>query len=276
VGSGNTYNTPVLTNDATYWVSATTEHAGVSAYGGRINNTANGQYHTNADNFQLFTAFQDLVIRSVKVYANGAAARTIAVVSQATGATVATGTFTIPNGESRVELNFAVPAGGPYGLRVVGGNPQLWRDGAGSIQSYPYAMGTLGSMTGTTATGSNATAFYYFFYDIEVSTPVINCSGPRTEVQVSVGPTGVGSAESTLGLRLWPNPTNGLVNIAWGEVQGQVSIDVLDLTGRLVLARNAAATGDLLTIDLSTLAAGDYTLSVRHAAGKSVHRVVVQ
>lgn len=276
---GNTFETPALFNDATYWVSATTDHTGPIAYGGRTTNTANGLYHTNADNYQLFTAFQDMIIRSVKVYANGAGNRTIAVINQSNGTTIATGTFAIPNGESRVQLNFAVPAGGPYGLRVVGGNPQLWRDGLGSAQSYPYAMGTLGSMTGTTASGNNATAYYYFFYDVEVSRPAIMCAGPRAAVEVSVGPTSIAAASNSADMLVWPNPTKGELNIQLGSVEGRISIDVLDLTGRLVMAMNADRSvqqDGLISMDLSGLAAGEYTLNVRHAHGSSVHRVVVQ
>lgn len=279
VGIGNSFDTPVLNNDATFWVSATTDHTGPIAYGGRPTNTASGLYHTNADNYQLFTAFENMIIRSVKVYANGAGNRTIAVVDQSNGSTLVSGTFAIPNGESRVQLNFAVPAGGPYGLRVVGGNPQLWRDGLGSAQSYPYAMGTLGSMTGTTATGNNATSYYYFFYDVEVSRPTMMCSGPRTAVEVSVGPTGITDASGEAGQQLWPNPTTGVINVQVGAADGRVSIDVLDVAGRLVLDMNVESAAQLkgvVSMDLSDLAPGEYTLSVRHTKGISVHRVMVQ
>ncbi|HRH68028.1 MAG TPA: FG-GAP-like repeat-containing protein [Flavobacteriales bacterium] len=281
VGTGNTFNTPVLTADVSYWASATTIHAGEQAFGGRTNNSVNGLYHTNTDNYQLFTAFEDMIIRSVKVYANGTANRTIAVIDQGNGSTIATGTFNIPNGESRVQLNFNVPAGGPYGLRLVGGNPQLWRDGAGSNPAYPFALGTLGSMTSSTASGSNALAYYYFFYDIEVKAPDFTCTGPRTEVEVNVGSTdtGIGEHGAGDGVTIWPNPTQGNVTVALGTVQGRVSIDVLDVTGRLVMAVNADAASQLnglVTMDLGTLAPGEYALNVRHAKGTSIHRVVVQ
>jgi len=281
VGTGNTFNTPVLTNDVSYWASATTVHLGEQAFGGRTNNSANGLYHTNADNYQLFTAFEDMIIQSVKVYANGAANRTIALINQGNGSTIATGTYNIPNGESRVQLNFAVPAGGPYGLRVVGGNPQLWRDGAGSNPVYPFAMGTLGTMTSSTATGANATAYYYFFYDIEVKAQDFSCTGPRTEVEVNVGSTdtSIGEKGTADAVTIWPNPTQGNVTIGLGTLQGRVSIDVMDVTGRLVMAVNADAAAQqngLVTMDLGTLAPGEYALNVRHSAGNSIHRVMVK
>ncbi len=281
VGTGNSFNTPVVNADVTYWVSASTIHGGEVVYGGRTNNSVNGQYHTNADNYQLFTAFEDMIIQSVKVYANGSATRTIAVVRQSDGSTIATGNYLIPNGESRVTLGFNVPAGGPYGLRVVGGNPQLWRDGAGSNPAYPFALGTLGSMTSSTASGTNATAYYYFFYDIEVKSLSTTCVGPRTPVQVTVGSTGTGIAENegAFGVSVWPNPTNGSINLTVTELKGRISIDVMDVTGRLVKAMNAEAAAQqngILTMDLNGLATGEYTMSIQHAAGMSTHRVVVQ
>lgn len=279
IATGANFTTPTLSTGTMYWVSSTAIYGGEIAPGGRINNSVSGQHHTNADNYQLFTAFEDMIIKSVKVYANGAANRTIAVIDQGNGTTIATGTFTIPNGESRVELNFAVPSGGPYGLRVVGGNPQLWRDGAGSNPTYPYALGTLGSMTSSTASGNNATAFYYFFYDIEVKSPSTSCSGPRTSVQVQVGSTGLAEAAASTGIAIWPNPTNGILNVDLGSAKGRISMDVLDVTGRLVFAVNADAASQLnglYTMDLGTLASGEYVLNVRHDAGNSVHRVIVK
>lgn len=280
VGTGNDFTTPVLTMDAMYWVSSAIVHGGEHAFGAKTNNSAaNGAYHTNDNNYQLFNAFEDMTIKSVKVYANGAGVRTIALVDQATGSTLATGDFDIPDGESRVELNYDVAAGGPYGLRVVGGNPQLWRDGTGSNPAYPYAMGTLGSMYSSTASGANALNYYYFFYDIEVEAPSTTCRGPRTAVEVLVGSTGLADNSNGSGIAVWPNPTHGMISITLGDATGRVSIDVLDIAGRLVKSTNAdgaVQNEGILTMDLGALATGEYTLSIRHDGGRSVHRVVLQ
>lgn len=278
IGTGDTYVTPVLNTNATYWVSATTVHGGDIAHGGSVNNTTTGIYHTNSDNYQIFNAFEDMVIKSVKVYANGAGNRTIAVVDQSDGSTVASGTFNVPAvGANRIELNFEVPAGGPYGLRCVGGNPGLWRDGLGSNPAYPFALGTLGSMTGCTVTGVNATAYYYFFYDLEVASPTKQCVGPRTEVTVNVGATAIAPGAGTQAFAAWPNPTSGMITIGMDGFSGQAILDVLDVAGRLVYTTNLdRAVHGQAVVDLNGLAAGDYTLAVRHAEGRSVGRVVVQ
>lgn len=275
IATGNTFITPDLNTDMTYWVSASTEHGGDVGFGGATNKTNNGIYHTNADNYQLFMAYSDMIINSVKVYANSAGNRTIAVVDQGNGSTIATGTFMIPNGESRVELDFVVPEGGPYGLRVVGGNPGLWRDGQGSNPSYPYALGDLGVMTSSTASGSNATQYYYFFYDVEVSSPSTMCEGPRTEVVVNLAPTGMAEDGKNSTFNLWPNPTSGLLTIDLGGINGPVTVELTDLAGRTVQRTGLdQVQGGRATLDLGGLAPGGYTITIQHAAGRAMGRLV--
>lgn len=275
IATGNDFTTPTLTADASYWVSASTQYGGEIAYGGAASNTVNGIYHTNTDNYQIFTANEDMIIRSVKVYANSTGDRTFAVVDQSDGSTIASGTFNVPSGESRVQLDFNVPAGGPYGLRAVGGNPGLWRDGLGSNPSYPFPLGDLGVMTSSTVSGANATAYYYFFYDIEVSSPSFLCEGPRTEVDVNVGPTAIAEAGSNAGVTMWPNPTAGMVTISVEGLNGPLVLEMMDIAGRVVSRTNLDAMREgQATIDLSGLASGEYTLSVRHAQGRSIGRLV--
>ncbi|MEO8588847.1 MAG: FG-GAP-like repeat-containing protein [Flavobacteriales bacterium] len=281
VGSGNNWQTPPLAVPTTYWVAAGTIHGGGTSYGGqtdRINTAAPGQYHTNADNYEIFNASSPFTLASVKVYANGAGNRTIAVIDQGNGSTIATGVFNIPNGESRVDLNFSVPQGGPYGLRVVGGDPQLWRDGNGSNPSYPYALGTLGSIVSSTVAGANATEYYYFFYDWEVEAVSTTCMGPRTPVEVNILSTGI-ETNANSGVRVWPNPATDVVSITLGTVKGRVSVDMMDATGRMVKSANADASAQMngtLQVQVGDLAPGEYVVRVKYDQGTSMHRIVVR
>lgn len=274
--SGNTWTTPFVNNTTSFWVSSATVYGGGTFYGARTNNTTNGQFHTNADNYQLFTASEPFTLRSVKVYANGAGNRTIALIDQGTGATLASGTYSIPNGESRVQLDYAVPAGGPYGLRVVGGNPQLWRDGLGSNQTYPYPLGTVGSVISSSVAGNNATAYYYFFYDWEVEVPSTVCESAREEVVVNVGIVGLNDLANSTGIAVWPNPATDNLTVVLNGIDGRVSVDMLDLTGRVVMERAGEAAAKRLDLNVQGLATGEYVVRVRHAAGVSMHRVVVR
>jgi hypothetical protein len=274
--SGNTWTTPFVNNTTSFWVSSASVYGGGTFYGARTNNTTNGQFHTNADNYQLFTASEPFTLRSVKVYANGAGNRTIALIDQGTGATLASGTYSIPNGESRVQLDYAVPAGGPYGLRVVGGNPQLWRDGLGSNPAYPYPLGTVGVITSSSVAGNNATAYYYFFYDWEVEVPSTVCESAREEVVVNVGTVGLNDLANSTGIAVWPNPATDNLTVMLNGIEGRVSVDMLDLTGRVVMERAGEASAKRMDLNVQGLATGEYVVRVRHAAGVSMHRVVVR
>jgi hypothetical protein len=109
------FETPVVSTNTSFWASATQVVGGEVSFGGPQNRSTNGQFHTNTDFYPLFTANQAFTIRSVKVYANGAGARTIALIDRTDGSTLATGTFTLPDGESRVQPQ--LPSAGPGQLR---------------------------------------------------------------------------------------------------------------------------------------------------------------
>ncbi|MCB0787317.1 MAG: S8 family serine peptidase, partial [Flavobacteriales bacterium] len=158
IGSGSPWDTPFLNATTDFWCTNTETFGGGTSYGGATDNTVQGQYHGFSNNHLLFTANDAFTIRSVKVYANGAGTRPIALIDMDNGgANVAAGSFNLPDGESRVQLDFQVPGPGNYGLRITNGDPQLWRDGLGSNPPYPFALGTLGTLTGTTVTGANST-----------------------------------------------------------------------------------------------------------------------
>ena len=114
-----------------------------------------GQYHNNSNYWLRFDAYEDIVIESVKVFADGADDRTIAAIDAA-GNILDQVTVAVPDGESVVELGLEVPAGVSHGLRSLDGNPQLWRDGQGSDLNYPYEIGTLATITSAAAAMSTA------------------------------------------------------------------------------------------------------------------------
>ncbi|HOZ40590.1 MAG TPA: FG-GAP-like repeat-containing protein [Flavobacteriales bacterium] len=279
IGEGNAFTTPFLNATTSFWVSDAIANGGGEAFGGpqnRLQTAMPGAYHTNADNYQIFTASEDFTLRSVKVFANTTANRTISLFDIGTAAVLATGTYAIPTGESRVQLDFEVPAGGPYGLRVVGGNPALWRDGLGSNPAYPYALGTFGSIISSSVNGANATAYYYFFYDWEVEAPSVLCESPREEVVAFVGPTGL-EANASNGFSIWPNPADDVLTVSVGDTEGTVELELYDIAGRSVLAQRQGLNSKApVTMNVSTLSAGEYLLRVRHSEGSTAHRVVIR
>ena len=282
VGSGNVFNTPTISGPTTYWVSAATMHGGGQWYGGaadRLQTAAPGAYHNSADNYLYFTATSAFTVQSVKVYANGAGVRTVQLTDRSNGAVLATANINIPDGESRIQLAFAVPGAGDYGLRAAtGGNPQLWRDAVGSNPAYPFALGTVGSITSSSVAGANATAYYYFFYDWEIELMGTLCESPRADVEVNVGNVGIAETNAN-GIQLWPNPVADVLNIRFPATTGKVSVDVIDIAGRTVQSTTASAKAQQagqMTLGLNDLAPGEYVVRVRNNDGDSMHRVVVR
>jgi hypothetical protein len=182
VFSGNTFMTPILSGTTSFWVEDTGV-APVIVSGGELQMDA-GQFHDNSARWMIFDAYEDLVLVSVKVFANGAGDRVFGVIDAAGNPVGSNVTVNVPDGESTVALGIEVPAGVGYGLRCYTGNPQLWRDGLGSTLNYPYALGSLASITQSTAGQQNALNYYYFFYDWVVEAPRIACPSVRQEVVV--------------------------------------------------------------------------------------------
>ena len=67
------------------------------------------------------------------------------------------------------------------------------------------------------------------------------------------------SERDAAAIRIWPAPTNGLVNIHLGELVGPVQVVVSDVTGRVVYSTLIGA-GPLLHLDATTWAAGHYAV----------------
>lgn len=260
VGAGGTWDTPFLNTSTTYWCSSTAGVLPVPEFGARTNRSTTGAYHVNGNNWEVFTANQSFMIKSVKVYANGSGNRPIALVD-AGGNTISQGTFNIPDGESRVTLNFTVPQAGTYGLRILSGDPQLWRDGTGSAQSYPYALGTFGGITTSTVAGANALAYYYFFYDWEVQAIPVLCESERVPVLVDIS-TGIATLETGLRVNVFPAPADRdlFCDLTGPGAEGRAMIVVLDQAGRQVAVK--ALENGHATLTTASLADGFYAYRI--------------
>jgi hypothetical protein len=265
---GNPFVTPVLTETTTYWVEDFAGSEPVTAMGGETTTDA-GQYHDNSTRWLIFDAHEDLVLVSVKVFANGAGEREIGVIDAGGNPVGNNVTVNVPDGESTVQLGIEVPAGTGYGLRCYTGNPQLWRDGLGSTLNYPYALGELATITQSTAGQQNATNYYYFFYDWVVESPSVSCPSDRVPVTVTV--VGVEEAAASP-LQAFPNPASGEVVMTWPAVEAVRELVIADATGRLVNHIPVATAAGRTVLDVSGWAPGVYSVS----AGTSVVRLVVQ
>jgi hypothetical protein len=279
IATGNSFTTPALSTTTSYWVEDINLTPGDVATGGKSDQTLNndGQYQTNSTYFLLFDANEDVIINSVKVFADGAANRTISVVD-ASGATVATGTFNIPDGESVVNLDFFVPAGSGYGLRLVGNNPLLWRDkNLATPFDYPYEIGSLVTITNTNVSGGDTDNYYYYFYDWNVQAPDFSCPSDRVEVQAIVA--GINELTGVTNMELYPNPATTELTLSYSSiVSSSMNIQLIDHTGRVVFSQAFfGGTGaNVHQLNVAELAAGIYQLQVVRDNQVASRKVVIE
>lgn len=179
INTGLTYTTPVLTSSTTYYVEQ--EVPGDIAFVGPATNAFGTGGNFNGDQHQVFTCLTPVILKSVKVYANGAGNRTIQLRDNL-GTVLQQAVVNIPNGTSTVTLNFDVPVGTNLQLgTLAGSSPSLYRNNAGA--SYPYTLPGQISITSSSA----GSAFYYFFYNWEIEE--YSCLSERAPVTATVNPS---------------------------------------------------------------------------------------
>lgn len=272
VGTGNNFITPILTSTTAYYVQDQTVSPGNTGYVGKIDNSGGGA-NNNSSSYLMFDVFRPLTIKSVKVFASGAGNRTITIWDEI-GIIQQGGIFSIPDGESRVELNFALQPGKNYSIRT-SANPNLYRNNAGV--TYPYSMPDTLSITGT----NQGAQYYYFFYDWEVEVGGATCTSPQTAVTAFVEEcTGIDDNwDLSKNISVYPNPSNGkftLDIIMPGT--GDAAVQVRDLTGREIyvkLLENISGTHSSI-IDLGNFSRGIYMLDVKIGRKNYIRKLVVQ
>lgn len=337
--TGSTFTTPVLTSDVTYYVQSFDTVMGLGGNVGPVDTLIGAGGMFNGNQAQIFTVMKPCILRTVKVFAGGAGARTIQLRASDNTTVLQSAIVNLPAGESIVTLNFPLAVGSNFRLGWANNsNPNLYRNSDGG--NYPYDIANLISITGNTA---NSLDRWYAYYDWRVEELPTTCISTIDSVTASInavptaaisglnanyfnndapvtltgtpaggtfsGPgvsgstfnpanAGVGgpyeviynytdvngcsAADTTQvsvslfddintigfnkGFEMFPNPTNGIVNIKSKEMfNGPVEIQVYDITGKLISSRNVTMdNSNVTTIDLTTLAKGLYNLKITH------------
>lgn len=270
VGSGPEFMTPPLYADATYMVADRMATQGTAIYGGKPNNSGSGDFHAGGQALR-FNALASFRLASVKVYASTDAYRTIELVD-AIGVLRASRSVHLPVGESRVDLDWDIVPGNNY-LINVSGTTGLWRSTGGV--SYPYAVGTVASITGSTGGAS----VYPYFYDWEVEVGGGSCQSPMTPVQVTVEVcSGVQEALALRGFEVFPNPNDGRFSLTVHLLESAaLEIELFDMMGRLVHGeRLQAPAGQVVReLDMGHLRSGVYMLKLRIAGRVFLRRLAI-
>ena len=62
----------------------------------------------------------------------------------------------------------------------------------------------------------------------------------------------------------YPNPATSYVNIPLADSYGDITLTITDLSGKVVSRQNVAMEGNMLTVDVTTLATGSYVIDILH------------
>jgi hypothetical protein len=144
-------------------------------YGGEADNTfATGGFFSGNQHL-IFDASSDLLIKSAQFYAEDPTTITFELRNNS-GVVIDDTTHSLIQGQQQLTLNFEVPMGNNMQLGISSGNSGLYRNDAGA--NYPYNIGSIMNITGTSA---GSPGYYYFYYDIEVEVPCENITTAVSE-----------------------------------------------------------------------------------------------
>ncbi|MCR5861316.1 T9SS type A sorting domain-containing protein [Flavobacterium sp. J372] len=181
IATGDTYS-PSVSATTDYYVAA--EVTGAPSVGGKMT-VATTDGGTTPSTYGLVFNSNGFKLNSVDVYLNSTTAGNVSMVLQnSSGVQLLAGTFAVPAGNATnpvqysIPLNWEIPAGTGLRLLAISG-PSMIREFTGT--AFPYALGTVGTITSGYITGTSTT--YYYFYNWNFNTV---CSSPRVKVTATV------------------------------------------------------------------------------------------
>ena len=179
-----TYSTPPLGLTTGWWVRAEAQRDIRTGAGGKLTSSSGG--FIDSDTYGLeFDVHEPIILETVRVRAETSGPRTFLVTIQPTGL-VASKTVQLIQGWNEVSLGFALEAGENYNLLAQGEELGLWRDNAAGELDYPYDLGGMATIQGSTIPNAAGLGYYYFFYDWTVSSQGLTCASPAVAAVVNV------------------------------------------------------------------------------------------
>jgi subtilisin-like proprotein convertase family protein len=89
-----------------------------------------------------------------------------------------------------------------------------------------------------------------------------------------VTPSALSSSTNVLNsLRVYPNPTNEIINIDLGDVTGETTYELFDVQGRKVNSKVSST--NFVTLNVENLSEGIYMLKIQNGSDKTTKKVVI-
>lgn len=118
---------------------------------------------------------------------------------------------------------------------------------------------------------SDTTGFYYCIAK--------NCNCDYKSNSISFSSTNISDTSVEKDIEIYPNPTNDILSVRLGDlVSGDISIEVLDLLGRVLQVHqiNINRANQSFVIDISKLPSGVYFLRLTTASNLSIYKKIIK
>ena len=279
LGTGNSFTTPEIGTTTTFYVQD------VHTYAGSVSNTGLAQHSGN--NFSgniyngqlIFNALSTFTLREVTVYTDRAGKRLIELQNSAE-LPIDNYQIDLPGpGIYTIDLNFTIPPGEGYILTTnttinnseLGYNsPRLRRNNSGV--SYPYVIDDVVELVNS----NFGDELYYYFYNWVVVEEDIECTSTAFPIDAVVELTSIAEPLSTSGIRLFPNPSAGQLQLELPEsINEQIHFSILDAQGKQYLQQRLTL-DRIQTLDLSTLPKGVYFVQLSTPTKAYFEKVILQ
>ncbi|MBD1398985.1 S8 family serine peptidase [Pontibacter sp. JH31] len=265
---GETFATPVLTQNTTYYVAASNETVGNL---GSKNHSVNGGHTSFTGGRMYFDAQVPFVLQKSTINVATAGTMTVVLLDKDLSNTViASTTINVVPGVREYDLNLLVPAAGKnYGIQVsaFGGGATAYRNNTTNSAVYPYTLPGIASITGNNQTAPSS--FYYFLYDWQVS--AASCStAPRVSVPVTLTPATVAGTLSTSAESVCYGSNGGTITLS-GQTGSLVRWEASTAGASWTTVEGSATTLQFLNLTQTT----SYRALVRNGGCSEVYTAAV-
>ncbi len=263
---GDTLLTGPITNSITYYVAALD-----IAPSSSVGHAGPGTITVNPSSyFENFTAINAFTLDSMTVYPTDTGYVVIRL-RDATGINIVGYKSVLVQPANaldsvRIPVGFMVQPGS-YIIDAVGSTvPGLGFTNTNI--SYPYTLVDVVEITSNNIGTSNV----FNFFDWEV-TPE-SCAGSRVAVPVTIEIcAGVDENQNDLISNVYPNPTNGILNVDLGTHSGVINYSISTIEGRVVRQEQNVSSNKMI-IDLSGESNGIYLLQISDDNTSKVYKVI--
>lgn len=98
-----------------------------------------------------------------------------------------------------------------------------------------------------------------------------------TDTTENPGPTGINDVNGNFSLNIYPNPTTSSATIALDGVSGSLRVDVVDMSGRIVLSETVECNeGCMKQLNVSNLSQGSYFVRVFGQEVSTVKKLIIR